>query len=272
MAITNFIPTIWSANLLENLHAAQVVVPTLNSDYEGEIVNGGEAVKITSVTQPTINTYSGSITRQALADTTQSLLIDQQKYFAYLVDDVDAVQAAGSFEPVQRDSAAALADTAENFVITDMLTNGTAGGGTAAITDFAGAYGIVSTLRKALVKANVPSTDRFLVGNPDFIALLLGAGSTLVKVNESGDGEGLRNGVVGRLSGFTVLESPATGLANANKPAAVAYHGRSVAFAQQLLKFRAQTALDAFGDQVDGLHVYGSKVLRATAVQTYVSI
>ena len=37
------------------------------------------------------------------------------------------------------------------------------------------------------------------------------------------------------------------------------------------MKSRAQTVTDAFGDQVDGLHVYGGKVIRATAVQTYVS-
>ncbi|KZM78394.1 hypothetical protein [Cellulosimicrobium sp. I38E] len=271
MAITNFKPTIWHAALLENLHAAQVVVPTLNTEYEGDIANGGETVRITSVVQPTIKTYAGSIVRDNLTDTSQDLDIDQKKYYAYLVDDVDAVQAAGSFDSVQTDAAAGLADVAENYLITEMLADGTAGGGTTAVTDFAGAFGIVSTLRKALTKAKIPTADRFIVANPEFISLLLGPGSSLVKVNEAGaDGE-LRNGVVGRLLGFTVLESPATALANTDKPAAIGYHGRSVAYADQIVKTRAQTVTDAFGDQVDGLHVYGGKVLRPTAVQTYVS-
>ena len=89
MAITNYIPSIWHGSLLENLHQNTFVIPTLNSDYEGDIVNGGETVKITGFTQPTINTYAGSITRQALTDSTLSLNVDQQKYYAYLVDDVD---------------------------------------------------------------------------------------------------------------------------------------------------------------------------------------
>ena len=45
-----------------------------------------------------------------------------------------------------------------------------------------------------------------------------------------------------------------------------------MAFVNQLVKQRANTVFDAFGDQIDGLNVYGAKVLRATAVQTYVSL
>ena len=95
MAITNFRPIIWHASLLTNLHQDTFVIGTLNKDYEGDIANGGETVKITGFTQPTIGTYAGSITRQALTDSSQSLLIDQKRYYAYLVDDVDKVQAAG---------------------------------------------------------------------------------------------------------------------------------------------------------------------------------
>jgi len=46
MAITNFIPTVWSAAILENLRAAQAIIPTLNRQYEGEVAPGN-TVKIT---------------------------------------------------------------------------------------------------------------------------------------------------------------------------------------------------------------------------------
>lgn len=270
MAITNFVPTIWHAALLENLHAAQIVVPTLNRNYEGDIRNGGETVNITGFTSPTINSYSGSITRQALTDSTQALAIDQQDYFAYLVDDVDRVQAAGSFEPVMADAAAGLADDAEDYAIGLMAAGGTSVG-TSAISDFATAYAAIVAMREAMGKAKIPTSARYLAVNPDFASFLLGAGSTLVKVNEAGSDGELRNGVIGRLLGFTVLETPAASLANTSLPAAVAYHGPSVAYADQIVKMRANVALDAFGDQVDGLHVYGAKVLRATAVQTHIA-
>ncbi len=271
MAISNFRPTIWHASLLENLHQNTFVIPTLNGDYEGDIRNGGETVKITGFTQPTINTYSGTITRQALTDSTQSLLIDQKKYYAYLVDDVDRVQAAGSFDPVQRDAAAGLADVAEDYVLTNMLTNGTSAG-TTAVTSYTLADSAVKLIRQALVKAKVPSNQRYLAVNPEAAGFLMDSGGSLFKANENGSDSVIRNGLIGTYRGFTVIESPSTSLANSGKPCFVGYWGRGVAFVQQLLETRANVALDAFGDQIDGLHVYGAKVLRATAVQTYVSL
>jgi len=270
MAITNFKPTIWHASLLENLHQNTFVIPTLNGDYEGDIINGGETVKITGFSQPTIGTYAGSITRQALADSTQSMLIDQKRYYAYLVDDVDKVQAAGSFDPVQRDAGAGLADVAEDYVLAQMLANGTSAG-TTAVTTYALADAAVKNIRTALVKAKVPAVGRYLAVNPEAAALLMDNGGSLFKASESGSDVTLRQGVIGQYRGFTVIETPSASLANTAKPCFVGYWGRAVGFAQQLLETRANPALDAFGDQIDGLHVYGTKVLRATAVQTYVS-
>jgi hypothetical protein len=267
MAITNYIPTIWHASLLENLHQNTFVVPTLNREYEGDIVNGGETVKITGFTQPTIGTYAGSITRQALTDSSQSLLIDQKRYYAYLVDDVNKVQAAGSFDAFQRDAGAGLADAAEDYILTAMISGGTTAVTTAALADTA-----VKNIRTALVKAKVPTADRFLAVNPEAAAYLMDSSTSLFKANESGSDETLRNGVIGRYRGFTVIETPSASLVNTSKPVFIGYWGRAVAFAEQLVQQRANPALDAFGDQIDGLHVYGAKVLRATAVQHYVSL
>jgi len=270
MAISNYKPTIWHAALLENLHQNTFVIPTLNRDYEGDIVNGGETVKITGFTQPTIGTYSGSITRQALTDSTQSLAIDQKKYYAYLVDDVDKVQAAGSFDQVMTDAGMGLADAAEDYVLTAMLAGGTSAG-TTAVTTYALADAAVKSIRTALVKAKVPTANRMLACNPEGAGFLMDNGGSLFKANENGSDSVIRNGVIGTYRGFTVIESNSSALANSAKPVFIGYHGRSVAFVDQLVKSRANVALDAFGDQVDGLHVYGMKVLRATAVQKYVS-
>ena len=116
MAITNYRPTIWHAALLENLHQNTFVIPTLNRDYEGDIVNGGETVKITGFSSVTVGTYAGSITRQALTDSTQSLAIDQKNYYAYLVDDVDKVQSAGSFDQVMIDNFSASRDAVDHLI------------------------------------------------------------------------------------------------------------------------------------------------------------
>ena len=267
MAISNFIPTIWSAAILENFKTAQVIIPTLNRQYEGEVANGN-VVKITGITSPSVQDYSSSrvLTIDALSDSTQSLSIDQMKAISFKVDDVDRVQAAGSFEPVTRDAGRALAEDAESYIIGLMKTNGTSAG-TGAITTPAHAFAAVVALRQALGKAKVPASDRYLVVSPEFASLLLAEGSKMTSAYGATDGE-LRNGVLGNLLGFQVIEHPLL-THTSNRPAAIAYHGPSVGFVGQLDKVESGRMELAFADFVRSLNVYGAKVLRATAVQTY---
>lgn len=267
MAISNFIPTIWSAAILENFKAAQVIIPTLNRQYEGEVANGN-IVKVTGITTPSVQDYSSTrtLTVDALSDSTQSLAIDQMKAISFKVDDVDRVQAAGSFEPVTADAGRALAEDAEAYVIAQMKANGTSAG-TGAIATADAAFAAVVTLRQALTKAKVPTSNRYLVVSPEFASLLLASGSKLTTADVTTAGE-LRNGVIGNLLGFTVIEHPLL-THTSNRPAAIAYHGPSVGFVGQLDKVESGRMELAFADFVRSLNVYGAKVLRATAVQTY---
>jgi hypothetical protein len=267
MAISNFIPTVWSSAILESFKQAQVVIPTCNRQYEGEI-QAGNVVKITGITTPSIQDYSSSrtLTIDALSDSTQSLSINQEKAFSFKVDDVDRVQAAGSFEPVTLDAGRALAEDAETYVLGQMKTNGTSAG-TSAITTTAHAFAAVVAIRQALSKAKVPASERYLVVSPEFASLLLAEGSKLTSADAVTAGE-LRNGVLGNLLGFTVVEHPLL-THTSNRPAAIGYHGPSVGYVGQIAKTEAGRMELAFADYIRSLNVYGAKVLRATAVQTF---
>lgn len=268
MAITNFIPTVWSSAILENFKSAQSIIPTCNRQYEGDVAPGNE-VKITGITTPSIQDYSSTrtLTIDALSDSTQSLLINQEKAFSFKVDDVDRVQAAGSFEPVTADAGRALAEDAESYVIAQMKANGTSAG-TTAITTSAHAYAAVVAIRQALGKAKVPAANRFLAVSPEFASLLLAEGSKLTSVNTAGSDGELRNGVIGNLLGFTVIEHPLL-THTSNRPAAIGYHGPSVGYVGEIAKTEAGRMELAFADYIRSLNVYGAKVLRATAVQTF---
>ena len=60
MSVTNFIPTIWSARLLRHLDKTHVYANLLNRDYEGEIKNFGDPVKINQIGDVTIKNYQKS--------------------------------------------------------------------------------------------------------------------------------------------------------------------------------------------------------------------
>lgn len=90
-----FIPEIWSGKLLEKFYAATVLAAISNTDYEGEISNMGDKVKIR--TRPTITIRDYSANQDLVIERPSSnlveLLIDQGKYFNLALDDVMEIQA-----------------------------------------------------------------------------------------------------------------------------------------------------------------------------------
>ena len=93
MAVTNFIQQIWSKKIQDDLELKCKLVDNCLRDYEGDC-KYAQSVKILGVGEPTIGDYDGSqdITIEEMSDRSQILTIDQAKYFAFYVDDVDKAQ------------------------------------------------------------------------------------------------------------------------------------------------------------------------------------
>lgn len=87
----------------------------------------------------------------------------------------------------------------------------------------------IKLAREELSKANVPMGGRFLACAPDFVTLLLGV-DKFVRADAMGDGRStaLRDAVMGRIYGFTVVES--NGLTAGT---ALAYHRSGFVFANR---------------------------------------
>lgn len=268
MAIDNFIPEMWAAGVTQSFQANQLVIPTLNTQYTGT-VSRGNTVHIINATTPTVVDYAAagrSITAEALADTEVQLLIDQEKAFSVNVDDVDRVQAAGEFNAWTDAAGKALAEDAESYVISQMLAGATdANSGAGVVDDAASAKAAIRSLRKAMVEAKVPAGGRFAIVNPDFADLLL---EGLSDVAAAGSSTELRDGEIMKLYGMTIIESPLVGEAT---PTAIGYHQDMVAFVNQIQSLESLRNQTKFADIVRGLNVYGAKVVKAEAVQKFIS-
>lgn len=259
MAISNFIPAIWSAGVNTAFFQNQVVIPTLTTTYSGE-ARDGNTVNVTGAVTPTISSYSGSLSAEALSDSTVQLLINQKKAFAFKVDDVDRVQAAGTFDQWTVAAGKALAEDSEKYVIAQMLSGGTSQG-TTAITTGDTAKAALRKLRTAMSAAKVPAAGRYCVVNSNMADLLLAG---LSDAAQAGADAGLRNGVIGRLYGMTIVESA---LFTETKAQAIGYHEAATAYVSQLDSVEALRDISSFSDIVRGLHVYGAKCTLATAIQ-----
>jgi N4-gp56 family major capsid protein len=274
MAVDTFIPEVWAAQLLTTLPRRYVFAQNgvVNRDYEGDIAQFGDTVHIGTLTDPTISNYvknSTQIDPQTLATTDDTMVIDQAKYFAFEVDDIDARQVRNDGDLMTKAALRAadgLAKATDAFLSNLFVT----GAGnvltaqTAATSD--AAYLLIRQLRVALDKTDTPASGRFLIVSPEFYALLLGD-NRFIDATAYGSSRPIQNGEVGSILGFTVMVSNTipegtVGTDPAVSNFVVAGHSMGVTFAEQISKVVAYQPQDAFSDAVKGLHLYGGKVVR----------
>jgi hypothetical protein len=280
MAVTNFVPDLWSARLLVALRKAAVAGGLVNRDYEGEIRREGDSVKITSINDVTIGTYTAhnDITVEDIDDATRSLLIDQAKYFAVELDDIEKAQqkkgGRSALDQAVDNAAYQLRDVTDAFLLSTLSlgVQGTANDlGTVAIhTTARNLYDSFVDLSVLLDEANVPEEGRFAILKPSLYGRVL----KLTEFISAGDAIGAAtrgNGYVGEIAGLSLYKSnnmPTVTDAAATGGAVIAGSTLACTFAEQIVSVEAARMEKRFADMVKGLHVYGAKVVRPTALAT----
>ncbi len=279
MSLENFIPTVWGARLLyalqKNLVYAQPAV--INRDYEGDIAQYGDTVKINGIGEITVFDYTKNTdmaSPQTLSDADTVLRISQQKAFNFGIDDVDrAQQTPKVMDAAMTRAAYALRNIADQFVAgmyTDIASGNYIGSDSSRKTDIgtAGrAYEYLVDLGSILTDNQVPLEGRWAVVPPFFHGALLKddrfTRSFLTDVSR----ESLLNGQVGEAAGFNILVSQ-------NVPSIDATTGFKViagspiawTYADQVNKIEAYRPQYRFQDAVKGLHLYGARVTRSSAL------
>ena len=260
MAVTHFIQTIWSKSILDELELKCKLVQNCHREYEGD-VKQARSVKILGVGEPTIGDYTGAdITIEAMSDASQELVIDQAKYFAFYVDDVNEAQSVpGLPEKYQQKSVHKLAVARDTYVanIIKSATNATTA--TALSAD---------AVKKAIDDAIVALRERNF--DEDGVIEITPAVYNLFKNNlitlSTNNPEYIKKGIVGVYDGFEVVMS--NNLAKDTTNSYCCVRGKkAIAFAGQIDKVEACRAEKRFADIVKGLDVYGAKVIDNARIQ-----
>lgn len=262
MAISNFIPTVWSEALLQSLGKKYVAVANCNREFEGEIKEKGSSVKVCGVGDVTVSNYTKNTNMSApetLSDNARELVIDRAKYFNFQIDDIDRAQSLPRLmEAAMANAAAALANEADQYVYGLY----TAAGSTIANTD-AAPENVIDTLlsaRTRLYKQNVSNADDIVFEvSPEIGEMLLKAKADLATDNS----ESLEAGCIGKIAGCRVYVSnniAVTGEDDGDAHHCLARTRRAIAFAEQLSEIDAYRPELRFADAVKGLHLYGARV------------
>lgn len=270
----NFIPTIWAARLLAALEKSLVYAQAgvVNRDYEGEIKNAGDSVKIGSIGEITVGDYTkdSDMTVQTLDDAEQMLNITQSKYFNFIVDQIDKVQQnVNSMDAAMKRAGYKLMDAADQFIAGHYVyapTDTGLGDDTTPLNALASnvAYQLLVDLGVKLDERNVESDGRFVIVPPFFHGALL-KDDRFVKTGGTSSEQRLVNGKVGEAAGFTVLKSNNVPNTSSAKYKIIAGHPQAFSYAEQIVSVETYKPEKRFGDGVKGLHVYGGKLIQPAA-------
>jgi hypothetical protein len=269
MALSQFVPEIWSGRILSRLNNALVYRNVCTTEYEGEITNYGDVVKISEIGPISVNSYSatstGALTVQQLSDAQKQLRIDQSKYFAFWLDDQDNAQTNPKVLREALDQGSwSLANDVDVYIASLYGQAGVAIGGTSATGVDVTATNVMKYLSLAAQKLderNTPQMGRWVVVPPWFQQKMTLANITL----NTNNSDTMGSGYIGRtFYGFDVYVSNNTYHASGTDRAAIMFGYRgSIALATQILVTRQEpSGTVGFKTLVKSLLVYGAKVIR----------
>lgn len=272
MSVQHFIQTIWSKKIQDDLEEKCKLVMDCTREYEGDC-QYANTVKILAVGEPTIGNYLGQdITIEEMSDSSQDLVIDVQKYFAFEVKDIDKAQSVpGLPEKYQEKSVRKLALKREKFI--GALVAGKAQSskdeenGTGTYKE--GATHIIvaegndqESIKTALDDAIITLREN----NFDDAGIIEIDPRTyktfkdkLIELKTAND-ELIKRGVVGQYDNYEVKSTN-----NVYKDGSYVYcivrSNKAIAFAGQINEVEAGRMEKRFSDYIRGLDVYGAKII-----------
>lgn len=306
MAVTNFIQTIWSKKIQDDLELKCKLVDNCLRDYEGDC-KYARTVKILGVGEPTIGDYTGAdIQIEEMSDRGQELTIDQQKYFAFYVDDVNQAQSVpGLKEKYQEKAVHGLAVARDTYVAnlikvanyaptkdatvtsgktyytkTNETTFATvtpaSGANPAALGYYEAVATHVTTATALSAEAIKTAIDAAIVAlrernfDEEGVIEITPAVYNLFKNNlitlSTNNPEYIKKGIVGVYDDFDVIMSN-----NMAKDTTYAYCDirgkKAIAFAGQINEVEALRAEKKFKDIIRGLDTFGAKVIDEARIQ-----
>jgi hypothetical protein len=224
-----FIPTLWSGKLLAKFYQNTMLSEIANTDYEGELKNQGDTIRIRLAPTISISDYTAGMNLNYEVPTPiyQDMQVNKGKYFGVQVNDVLAYQSdMNLMNMFTEDAAKQLKIQIENEVFfnsfvtegPDAANKGASAGAISAAynlgtdttpIDQATPENVLKAILRmstVLDEQNVPEDGRWLVLSPFDRHLLMQ--SNLAQAYFTGDSSStIRTGKIGMIDRFTVYVS-----------------------------------------------------------------
>lgn len=280
MAYDKFIPDLWAKKIERDLERKCVYAEDCNRQWEGTVKQCGDTVHITGVGKPTISTLartnaSGNINGPEEVEGTDTVLvIDQIRYFNFMVGDIDKAQALdGLMDALTAEANEGLANEVDKF-ISDLVVSTDEDGAaivpklatTATALTVENVLDVLDMGQQRMYENDVAATTEIVVTIPPSVYRLF---RKAYITKDTDNSEALKNGRVAQYGNMTIKMSN-----NVNKvigDSGTTYNimmrtKRAVAYAQPVRHIEPYRPEGKFADALKGFILFGGKVVRPAEI------
>lgn len=268
MAYKNFIPEIWAEAINRDLERLHVFADGTNREYEGEVSQKGDSVRILGIGKPTVvevekDNFAGLDAAETVEDTSIIMPINRMAYFNYKVDDIDKRQAVGGImEALSAETSEALADVQDKYIASLAAAKEAKKMWTSAKQITA------DNVLDLLLEAHQKLYENDVKSNTQVEVILTPAIATLYKkamsLRDTDNSKLLKNGVIDRFDGMNIKVSNNVHITSGtNEVQNIQVRtNRAIAFARPMVHTEAYRPEAGFSDAVKGFILYGAKIVR----------
>ena len=175
--LANLIPEIWSPLIYAELRNQLMIADVFNHDYEGEIRNMGDTVRVNTILAPSgqiLTDDKQSFETEAFQVTQQSITVNKRAVAAFEFTDLAQLQSMAFEQDAREALVYALRKQIETSVLAALIPSASAPNhqiAPASASDLAAVD--VATMRTLLSLAKVPKMNRYLFLDPNYYGDLL---------------------------------------------------------------------------------------------------
>lgn len=265
MAYQNFIPTVWAETINRELERNHVFVADTNKQYEGQVKEKGDSVRILGIGKPTITTQTGKkITLpdpEEIPDQSITMPINKVAYFNYKVDDIDKRQAVGGLmEALSKETSEGLANE-QDLCVSNLAKDPKAvvHNTTATQITESNVLSFIDDMLEKLFDNDVKPESKITLTIPPWFYMILKRAYTELDTDNS---DILKNGKVGRYGSAIIKMSNNVAKDTAGNHLIQLKTDRAIAFANPMTHIEPYRPEKSFSDAVKGFILYDAMIVR----------
>lgn len=262
----NFIPEVWSNDILDIVKANLVLVPRV-SNYSADVKSKGDTIHVPTVTEisATAKTAGTDVTATANTESKVDISLDQYFYAAVKIEDIVKTQSQADMKAIYT---RAIGYAITKKMDTTLAALGAAFSQTTGTTNTALTDAVILSSIVYLDNANAPMQDRHFVIKPQAKADILALDKFVLFQNTGAVSGGSRvmNGNLGEIYGVEVavttqIQQSASPVTNEN----MMFQKDALAIAKQSnVRVQAQYKLESLADLLVADAIWGVKEMRDT--------